>query len=83
MKNVHSITERLRKLESRPASMVPHFVIEYSDGRCMDWRGMDILSFCAKEDVRRIHFDPLHQPSVDGVGLLEALYPQIEFLPTF
>lgn len=78
-----SILTRLERLESRPEGQVPGFLIEHTDGRKEHWRGMDILACCAKEDIRRIHFDPLHQPSVDGVGLLEALYPQIEFLPTF
>ena len=72
---MRSISERLKRLEGRPQNQIPQFIIEHADGRRDHWRGMDILSYLAQhDDIRHITFDGMHQASIDGVALIQAIY---------
>ena len=70
------------RLENRPQGQIPRFIIECADGHKEHFIGADIISHC--EGIRRIIYDPQHQPSVDIAALYQMLHgDKIEVLPTF
>ena len=76
---MRSIAQRLERLEHRPESMFPRFIIEYEDGHRENFTGADLISHYA--GIRRITYDAGHQPSVDTAALYSMLHPQIETVP--
>ena len=75
-----TINARLSKLEHRPQSQFPRFILEYEDGHRENFVGADVISHYM--GVKRVFFDETHQPSVDAATLFALLHDGIEVLPT-